>query len=130
MPVSQEYLDYLADQLISLGPVQSRRMFGGAGLYLDGFFFGLVAEDALYLKVDETNKPDFIAAGAGPFKPFGKDSYEMSYYEVPGDVLEDPDLLKEWAVAALLVAMRKKVAGKRKTAARGNKGRKRPLKEH
>lgn len=81
MPVSQEYLDYLVDQLTGLGPVQSRRMFGGAGLYLDGFFFGLVAEDVLYLKVDVSNKADYIAAGAGPFKPFGKDSYEMSYYE-------------------------------------------------
>jgi DNA transformation protein len=119
MPVSQEYLDYLTDQLTGLGPVQSRRMFGGAGLYLDGFFFGLVAEDTLYLKVDETNKPDFIAADAGPFKPFGKDSYEMSYYEVPGDVLEDPDQLKEWAVKALLVARRKKVVKGKK--ARGKK---------
>lgn len=118
MPVSQEYINYILDQLSGLGSVQARRMFGGAGLYLDGVFFGLVAEDALYLKVDETNKQDYIDAGAGPFKPFGKDSYEMSYYEVPGDVLEDPDQLKEWAMKAVLVAKRKKVV-KGKKAAKG-----------
>jgi DNA transformation protein len=95
-------------------------MFGGAGLYLDGVFFGLVAEDAFYLKVDESNKADYIAAGTGQFKPFGRDSYEMSYYEVPGDVLEEPDLLKEWAMMALSVAKRKKVV-KRKNAAKGGK---------
>jgi DNA transformation protein len=107
MPVSQEYLEYVLDQLTVFGPVQFRRMFGGAGLYLDGFFFGLISDDVLYLKVDDTNKPDYVEAGSGPFKPFGKNSYEMSYFEVPGDVLEDPDLLKEWAMKALLVARQK-----------------------
>lgn len=125
MPVSKEYLDYLLDQLTGFGPVQSRRMFGGAGLYLDGVFFGLVADDMLFFKVDDTNKPDYVAAGSGPFKPFGKNSYEMSYYEVPGDVLEDSDLLKAWAMKALLVAKRKKVATGKKAAAHGKTGRKR-----
>ncbi len=117
MPVSQEYLDYVADQLAGLGLVKSKRMFGGAGLYLDGVFFALVADDVLYFKVDGTNKPDFLAAGSGPFKPFGNDSYEMGYYEVPGDVLEDPDLMKEWAIKALDVAKKKKVPQGRKAAA-------------
>ena len=114
MSVSQEYLDYVLDQLTGFGAVQSRRMFGGAGLYLDGSFFGLVSDDMLYFKVDETNKPDYTAAGSGPFKPFGKDSYEMSYCEVPGDVLEDPDILRAWAMKALEAARRKKpVQGKK-----------------
>lgn len=120
MPVSQEYLDYVIDQLIGLGPVKSKRMFGGAGLYRDGVFFGLVADDVLYFKVDDTNKSDYVAAGSGPFKPFGNDSYEMSYYEVPGDVLEDPDLAKEWAVKALHVARQKKPVRK-KPASTGRK---------
>jgi len=100
-------------------------MFGGAGLYLDGVFFGLVADDILFFKVDDTNKPDYVAAGSGPFKPFGTNSYEMSYYEVPGDVLEDPDMLKEWAMKALLVAKRVKAPGKMKSAARTKTRRKR-----
>jgi DNA transformation protein len=124
MPVSQEYLDYVIDQLVGLGPVKSKRMFGGAGLYLDGVFFGLVADDVLYFKVGDTNKSDYVAAGSGPFKPFGNDSYEMSYYEVPGDVLEDPDLAKEWAAKALLVARQKKPAQGKKTGARGKPKRK------
>ncbi len=122
MSISREYLDYVLDQLAAFGPVQARRMFGGAGLYLDGFFFGLVSDDVLYLKADDTNRADYAAAGAGPFKPYGKDSYEMSYYEVPGDVLEDPDLLKEWAKKALLAAKRKKIV-KGKKAVKGGKRR-------
>ena len=127
MSVSQEYLDYVIDQLTGLGPVKSKRMFGGAGLYRDGVFFGLIADDALYLKVGDTNKADYIAAGSGPFKPFGNDSYEMSYYEVPGDVLEDPDLLKEWAAKALLIARQKKPAKGKKTAAGRKTRRKNPV---
>lgn len=33
MPVSDEYLTYVLEQLKGGGPVQARRMFGGAGLY-------------------------------------------------------------------------------------------------
>lgn len=53
MPVSQEYLDYVLDLLSIVGPVTARRMFGGAGLYLKGLFFALVADDALYFTVSK-----------------------------------------------------------------------------
>ena len=95
MSVTQEYLDYISDQLREFGPVTSKRMFGGAGLYRNGVFFGLVADDVLYFKVTETNKKDYLDAGSEPFKPFG--SYQMSYYEVPVDVLEDSQELSRWA---------------------------------
>jgi hypothetical protein len=36
MPVSREYLEYIIDQLNAFGPVNARRMFGGAGIYYDG----------------------------------------------------------------------------------------------
>lgn len=114
MPVSQGFLDYVVDQLAASGPVKPRRMFGGVGLYLDGIFFGLVAEDVLYFKVDDTNKPDYVAVGSGPFRPYGSETYEMRYYEVPGDVLEDPEQLKEWAIKALTVAKKKKTAQRKK----------------
>jgi len=99
MPVSPEYLDYIIDQLKAFGPVTAKRMFGGAGLYHHGVFFGLVADDVLYFKVDDGNRQDYIDAGMGPFKPFG--SYAMGYYEVPADVLEDSDDLVLWAKKAV-----------------------------
>ncbi|MHB8846567.1 MAG: TfoX/Sxy family protein [Nitrospirota bacterium] len=104
MPVSNEYLVYIQDLLSVIGLVQAKRMFGGAGLYHQGLFFGLVADDVLYFKVDDSNKTDYEAAGSGPFRPFG--TYAMSYYEVPADVLEDPDELASWARKAVEVAGR------------------------
>mgnify|MGYP001590181841 CR=1 FL=1 len=118
MPVSRNYLQYALELLKALGPVTAKRMFGGAGLYLEGLFFALIADDVLYFKVDEANKADYLNAGTGPFKPSG--SYEMSYYEVPADVLEDEEHLKEWAQKAVTAAMRRS-ATRRKTPTRARR---------
>lgn len=111
MPVSDEYLAYVVDQLGPFGAVTARRMFGGAGLYREGLFFGLVADDTLYLKVDDASRPEYEAAGMGPFRPFsaGKD-YALGFYEVPADVLEEPEELARWAEKAHAVALRKRPA--------------------
>lgn len=108
MAVSDEYLTYVLEQLEGVGPVQAKRMFGGAGLYGQRAMFAMVADDVLYLKVDETNRADFEQAGAEPFQPFPDKSMVMSYYEVPADVLEDRDQLVAWARKALAAALRKR----------------------
>ena len=107
MPVSDEYLTYVIDQLECLGPVQSRRMFGGAGLYFEGLFFAIVADYVLYFKVDDSNRGDYEAVGMGPFQPFPDKNTIMQYYEAPIDVLENRDTLRDWAGRAVRVAERK-----------------------
>ena len=108
MGVSEDYLIYVLDQLDSLGSVESRRMFGGAGIYCHGVMFALVADDVLYLKVDDSNRSDFEAAGMEPFRPYPDKDTVMSYYEVPADVLESKSELADWAQKALLAAERKR----------------------
>ena len=107
MSVSDEYLTYVIDQLECLGPVQSRRMFGGAGLYFEGLFFAVIADDVLYFKVDDSNRPDYEEASMEAFRPFPDKSTVMGYYQVPIDVLENRDRLRDWAQKALSVAERK-----------------------
>lgn len=114
MAVSEQYLDYVVDQLVCIGQVTAKKMFGGVGLYHDEIFFGLIAGDVLFFKADDVNRPAYEAAGAEPFKPYGGESYSMSYYEVPADVLEDTDKLREWSKAAVSAAERK--AGSKKRA--------------
>ncbi len=120
MAVSSNYLDYVLDQLSCVGPVTSKRMFGGAGIYLDSLFFALVADDVLYFKVDESNREEFEAEGMKPFKPFGEESYSMGYFEVPIEVLEDRDKLNEWANKSIAVAQTKRATAtsKKKRARR------------
>ena len=107
MAVSEEYRSYVLDQLGELGRVESRRMFGGVGIYCDRVMFALIADDVLYLKVDDSNRDDFERAGMGPFRPFADKPTVMSYYEAPVDVLENKDRLAQWSRRALAVAERK-----------------------
>ncbi|UCD94737.1 MAG: TfoX/Sxy family protein [Candidatus Zixiibacteriota bacterium] len=101
MAVSDEFKDFILDRLEGIGQITARRMFGGLGLYMDGMFFALASDNILYFKVNENNLPDYQASGAKPFKPFGEKSYAMSYYEVPAEILDDDDALREWAMKAL-----------------------------
>jgi DNA transformation protein len=106
MSVSADFVTYVVDQLAATATVVSRRMFGGVGLYANELFFGLIAEDALYFKVDDSNRPDYVSRGSKPFRPRARapDAYSMSYFEVPADVIEDTDELGRWARKALSVA--------------------------
>lgn len=107
MAVSSDYRDYVLELLEPLGGVTYRSMFGGVGLYQNGLFFALIAEDAVYLKVDDLNRADFEAAGCEPFRPFGGDK-PMSYWSAPLEALEDPDALAAWARKGTEAAARAK----------------------
>ncbi len=108
MSISNEYLQYILDQLSCVGDVTSKKMFGGAGIYLNGIMFALIADDVSYLKVDDTNRMDFENAESEAFKPFPHKKMVMPYYEIPLDILEDTSQLKEWAEKAYQVALTKK----------------------
>ena len=106
MAVSSDYLAYVLDQLAGLGGVSSRRMFGGVGLYQDEFFFGLIADDVLYLRVDDSNRGDYAARGMAQFRPYADRRHlSMNYYETPAAVLENADELVNWAQRSVAVAM-------------------------
>jgi DNA transformation protein and related proteins len=106
LKVSDGFKAFVLDQLSEVGDVTPRAMFGGVGLYHRGLFFGIIARDALFLKVDETNRADYQRAGMKPFKPYPDRSGTMQYYEVPLDVLESPVDLARWARASIAVAER------------------------
>ena len=105
--VSESYRDFVLEQLGRVTPVTGKSMFGGVGLYAEGFFFALIAEDRLYFKVHDTTRSDFERLGMEPFRPFGEDS-AMGYYEVPVDVVEDPAQLGTWMRQAINVAAKSK----------------------
>jgi DNA transformation protein len=106
MALSKEYRAYVLEQLERTGPVTFKSMFGGAGLYADGAFFGLISgQDVFYLKVDDATRPDYQERGCEPFAPFGEKAM-MNYFTVPEEVLEDPDELAIWARKSIAVAVR------------------------
>ena len=108
MAISPEFRDHVLDLLEPLGAVTARAMFGGAGIFMDGRMFALISKDVLYFKVDDENRGEYEAAG---MEPFGR----MPYFQVPIDVMEDPDDICAWARGAYGAAVR----------ADGKKGKKR-----
>jgi DNA transformation protein len=106
MRVSDGFKSFVLDQLDGLGEVTPRSMFGGVGLYRAGVFFGILAGDVLYLKVDDTNRPDYERAGAKPFRPYPNRPGTMQYYAVPLDILESAPELVAWARHAVAAALR------------------------
>jgi DNA transformation protein len=105
MAVSADFLAYVLEQLDRVEGVSSRRMFGGAGLYSHECFFGLIAEDTLYLRVDDANRARYTARGMGRFRPYAdRPELSMNYYEIPAEVLEDPQELSLWAAESIAAA--------------------------
>jgi DNA transformation protein len=113
----REYVAHIVDLLQFIGPVESKSMFGGFGMFLEGLMFGLVAGNELYLKVDTQNLQDYEDLGLQAFS-FEKNGrqFKMSYYQAPEEAMEDAELLSDWASNAYDAAMRAaaKKGGKRK----------------
>jgi DNA transformation protein len=101
---SGAFESFVLDQLSDLGDVTSRKMFGGVGLNCDGYFFGIIALDELYLKVDERTRGAFETSGAHPFQPYADRPATFQYYSVPVEVLESAPELVKWARKAVGVA--------------------------
>ena len=109
-----EFVDHLAELFGAFGPVTVRRMFGGCGIFRDGVMFGLVVDDALYLKADAHNRSLFESNGLPRFEYTRKGKrISLSYYLAPGEALDDPDTLAEWARPAFDAALRGRRTGRR-----------------
>jgi DNA transformation protein len=104
---SESFRQFVLDQLEALD-VRARSMFGGTGLYSGEDFFGIIASDVLYLKVDDTNRGIFEREAMKPFKPYADRPVTMKYYAVPVAVLESALELERWARASIAVARRAK----------------------
>jgi DNA transformation protein and related proteins len=112
MPVTDDFRQFVPEQLGRIVVIDWKRMFGGVGLYADETFFALIDDDIVYFKVGDGNRADFEAAGARAFRPY-EGASSMNYYELPVEVLEDVDALRTWTEKSVAVA-RSAAAGKRK----------------
>jgi len=97
---SDSIQEFVLDQLCDLDELGCRPMFGGYGLYMGGLFFGIIFQGGLYFKTGPATVHEFLGRGMQPLRPNKKITLK-SYYEVPADVIEDAELLTEWAERAI-----------------------------
>jgi DNA transformation protein len=93
------FKDFVLDQLRDLPYLICRAMFGGYGLYQGAKFFGIIHKGRLYLKTDPVTAARYRNRGMKPFTPSSTQTLK-NYYEVPVEVLEDPDNLITWVSEA------------------------------
>jgi TfoX/Sxy family transcriptional regulator of competence genes len=107
-----EYARELAGHMRAVPRVITRRFFGGSAFVSDGLFFAFLMQGSLYLRVDQAGRAEAEALGAKPFVYAAKSRQlkVSSYYEAPSEVLEDPDLLSEWATRAHRAALAARAA--------------------
>jgi DNA transformation protein len=114
MPQKSDYLEFLTEWLAPLGAISSRAMFGGYCLYCDGAVFALVADNTLYLKVDDATRLRFELLGLKPFRPYEDKPEVMQYYPPPADFFEDRDVMRDWGGQAVEVGRRAQLKKKKK----------------
>ena len=56
MASSTDFVQYIADQCSGAGEIVTRKMFGDYGIYCNGKIFGLICDDAFYLKPTEAGR--------------------------------------------------------------------------
>ncbi|HCF62272.1 MAG TPA: competence protein TfoX, partial [Myxococcales bacterium] len=121
------FVEDVLDLLEPLGAVRARAMFGGWGLWLDDAIFGLIVDERLFFKIDESSRPEFEGAGCEPFVyDSGKGRpVAMSYWTPPPGTEDDRHAVLPWARKGLEAAARAKAkkpsvkkAGVKKPAAR------------
>jgi DNA transformation protein len=120
------FVKYVVEQLQTLEPV-TKRIFGGDGIYVKGRLIGIIVKEVLYLHVGKTNRDAYVARGMAPFKPYPNVfDTETDHYQVPEDVVTDPEKLNAWALQSLettiAAAREKQMAGiERVRRSRGRK---------
>lgn len=119
MVASDEFIEFLREQLASVGRVNFRRMFGKTGVFCDGLMFGMVSEDTLYFRVDEHNREFFKEAESAPPLSYvkGGRTIPLSFWQVPERLFDEPEELVVWARHAQDAARR--IAARRSRSARG-----------
>ena len=110
-PESEAYVENLVTSLAPLGDVTSKKMFGGFGIFEGGVMFGLVSGTTLHLKVDDSTRSRYEAAGGKQHKP-------MPYFSLPPTVEKSRAQLRKWGKEAVEVAHRSKKTSPKKKADR------------
>ncbi|MEO1538044.1 MAG: TfoX/Sxy family protein [Pseudomonadota bacterium] len=105
MAVSDAQIARALELLDGVGPMTTRKMFGGLGIYADGRIFAVLMSDGeLKLRGAGAIAQVFETEGWArwTYQRDGSDTTTaMPYWAVPNSLLDDPDAASDWARRAL-----------------------------
>lgn len=124
MALSQEYREYVQDLFAGVGPIQIKRMFGGAGVYLDDACFAIIFRgEEILMRGDAELGPKYEAEGGTQwiYENERRGPVAMPYWSLPDSAQDDPDEAAAWARLSLEPARKsaaEKAAKKARSAAK------------
>ena len=86
MATSPSTMDYITDQLIRLGDIQTKKMFGEYAVYYDNKVVAFVCDDKFFLKPTEAGKKLLKTPVEAPAYPGSK-----MYYLLDETIIDDPE---------------------------------------
>ena len=104
---ASEMADHYIGVLADWADVTRKPLFGAIALRRNDLVFGMIWKGGLYFRTDEQSVREYDAAGSDKLKyTQGEKTQALkSYAEVPPDVTEDDEKLREWAETAYQAAV-------------------------
>lgn len=104
MTLSDEEIARVTDLFADVGPLTTRRMFGGLAIYSEGTIFALLRSDGeVLIKGAGDFRQHLESLGCAQWTYTRKDgaASAMPYWSLPDDLHDDPEAAAELARAAL-----------------------------
>jgi DNA transformation protein len=108
MPLSPGFIEFALEQLDGFGPVQVKKMFGGATIARDGVGFGILDDDIFFIKADVAFGAELKKQGCKPWSySVKKDGTvrDIAYWSLPDSAADDPDETTALARRAFDIAL-------------------------
>lgn len=110
--MADDFVAWCSELLACVGRVRVNRMFGARGFYVDELFIAIVSGEQLYLKVDDSTRAQFAAAGGEQFvfTTIKGEQGSLNYFSPPAEAMDSPAQMLPWARQAVASALRAKAS--------------------
>src|SRR5215469_9090956 len=97
-----EFTRFVFDQLSQVPALTSAPFFGGVGLRSGATFFGMIMDGTLYFSTGPATRAEYEKRGSRCFSYAKQDKVQATkMFEVPAEILDDPETLRDWAERAI-----------------------------
>ncbi|SMX42838.1 TfoX/Sxy family protein [Actibacterium lipolyticum] len=106
MATDPGFLEFAHDLFAPLGPITTKRLFGGTGLYVGDAMFAAIINDIIYMKADGALIDAYQGEGSEPFSYGSKTGTRVipGLTSLPEAALDDPEEALTWARKSLICA--------------------------
>ena len=107
MSEGDSFKEFIVEQMAGFGEVTIRTMFGGQGVFHNGLMFGLIHDQVLYLKADDSLRSEYLAENSTPFTyPRKGKRVDLGYFRAPSASLDDGEEMARWCRKSFAVALK------------------------